>query len=59
MMYSFVYVFTEDDKNQMLASGYQLVRADESRKLFIFENRSNLTFDKKAVKYVYSNSLVF
>lgn len=57
-MYSFIYVFSVEDKEKMLASGYNLVGSNENRNLYIFENKSTLTFDNKAVKHVYSNSLV-
>lgn len=54
----FIYVFDNDLKNELLNSGYNLLR--ESNGLFIFDN-NNMTFnfnEKEKSKYYFTNKLI-
>lgn len=55
----FIYVFSVDDKNNMVAAGYRLLRADEKRQMYVFENTNTLKFSNGVFKYVVSDILTF
>lgn len=54
----FIYVFTQEDKEKMLAKGYRLVNTNPNGAAFVFENKPGERFESENMKYVYSNSLV-
>ena len=38
-MPKFIYVFHKDDRDELLASGYELLKQDEERNIYIFVNQ--------------------
>lgn len=55
----FFYVFSKDARDELLAAGYMIIKNDEHNNMYIFENKKNLTFDKKKVKHLETNTLTF
>lgn len=58
MGYSFVYVFSDEDKDKLLSRGYQLLKSDEKEHVYIFEN-SGEKFDEDGIEFAFSNTLTF
>lgn len=55
----FMYVFSKEDRDDLVAAGYTLIQNDEENKIFVFENKNNLTFDKKNVEHIETDTLTF
>lgn len=65
-MNKFVYVMSEGDKEKLLQLGYKLLRSDKVNKVFIFENKKELTFEcdehpleAQNVNFILSSVLTF
>lgn len=57
-MKQFIYVFSDGDRDKLLASGAALVRNDEKNKIFVFVNEPNkLTFALTDISYIESDSI--
>lgn len=56
----FIYVFSIEDRDKLLAKNYTLLKSDESNGIFIFENSNQLAFGETDIeKYVFSDTLTF
>ncbi len=55
----FVYVFSKEARNKMIAAGYKLIKSDEKNKQYIFENNPVLTFSNLDISTIKSNMLSF
>ena len=55
----FIYVFSVDARDKLSASNYNLIKSDEKRNLYVFENNGALTFSNDIQSYVYSDILTF
>ena len=61
----FVYVKSEQDRDLMLALGYDLMKEDKRNHIWIFQNKNDIAFDSDGkldnvgVKFVLSNTLTF
>lgn len=55
----FIYVFSVDDRNKMIAMGNMLIYADDTNSMYVFENTNKLTFSEHDIKYVVSDVLTF
>lgn len=54
----FVYVFSKDDKERLLAAGFELIKADESNGMWAFRNQESIAcFDD--LRCVVSDVLTF
>lgn len=58
-MEKFIYVFNIEDKEVLLGLGYNLLKEDMDKDIYIFLNKETLTFDKTTVRYALSNMLTF
>ena len=65
-MNKFVYVMSEEDRDKLLQLDYKLLRSDEVNKVFIFENKQELTFEygehpleAQNVNFILSSVLTF
>lgn len=58
-MYKFIYVFTKEISDSLVAQGFDLVKSDEKNNVYIFENnpKLRLVFSKK--DFALSNTLTF
>lgn len=57
-MESFIYVFSKSDAETMLSAGYELLRADEANKQYIFANNPKKDYFTLNVKLCMSNTFV-
>lgn len=58
-MYKFIYVYTPDARDKLLAKGYKLMKSDEQNKMYIFINNEKLSFSTLDVSYILSDSITF
>lgn len=58
-MQNFVYVFTEKDRDALIARHYNLLKSDETQHIYIFENQKGLCFDLHGVHAVFSDVFTF
>lgn len=55
----FIYVFSREARDGMLASGYRLIKSDEQNGRYIFENDPRLTFSHLNISCIKSNTMTF
>lgn len=58
-MSNFLYVFSEKERDKLLALHFNLLKSDESKHMYVFENRSELHFNLGTVDAVPSDTLTF
>lgn len=58
-MEHFLYVFSERERDVMLAMNYMLIKSDETKHIYVFENREDLHFDLNDVSAIHSDVLTF
>lgn len=54
----FVYVFSKDDKERLLARGFELIKADETNGMWAFKNQESIALFED-LKCVVSDVLTF
>ncbi len=59
MINSFIYVFCEDARDQLLNMQYMLLKQDEANRLYVFTNESRLDFERANISYILSDTLTF
>lgn len=55
----FIYVFTQKDRDVLLAMGYQLLKENDSGTVFVFLQREEMTFELNEIPHVCTNVLTF
>lgn len=56
----FIYVMTEEAKEELLRNGYELVKSDDDVKIWVFENKCPENFSQQYnFAYVVSDVLTF
>lgn len=55
----FLYVFTTVDRDKLMALGLEMMREDNFRSVFVFQNDPDLFPDNCDVEYVTTNRLFF
>lgn len=58
-MEHFLYVFCEQDRDVLLGMDYKLINADDTKNIYVFENRDELHFDINQINAVQSDTLTF
>lgn len=58
-MPKFIYVFSEEEKDKMLESGYEIVKSDKNAHIYVFLNAEHLNFAIGEIKYALSDVLTF
>lgn len=58
-MEKFLYVFSKDNRDLLIAAGYTLLKSDDKNDLYVFVNQANLIFDLADIYFVRSNVLTF
>lgn len=58
-MEKFLYVFSKDDRDLLIAAGYTLLKSDDKNDLYVFVNQTNMTFDLVDMSFVCSDILTF
>lgn len=59
MSNKFIYVFSSHDKEQMILRGFNLIKSDAERNIYVFENKEAMQFSISEVRYVLSDMLTF
>ena len=55
----FIYVFGKEGRDRLLGMGFPLIREDQTRDCYVFENRADITLCFGCSNYVFSNTLTF
>lgn len=54
-----IYVFKEEDKEKLIHLGYELLREDNIKHVYIFAVNQEHKFDLEGIDFLYSNTLSF
>lgn len=58
-MSKFIYVFSEEGKDVLLSRGFELIKANEQKKIYVFLNSERKDFVFARIPYVFSDTLTF
>lgn len=58
-MEHFLYVFSKDERDALLAINYLLIKSDDEKNTYVFENRDELHFDLNEIHAIASDTLTF
>lgn len=58
-MPKFIYIFSEQDKNKLLATKYEMIKCDKDKHIYVFLNKERLDFASGDIKYALSDTLTF
>lgn len=58
-MEKFVYVFSKEARDTLLAQGFKLLRSDEDNDTYVFENEVKMEFSLSRFSVIKSNTLMF
>lgn len=59
MTEKFIYVFSKDARDSLLAAGFLLLKSDDRNETYIFENNTSLSFALDKISTIKSNTLTF
>lgn len=55
----FIYVFSDQSKEQMLSLGYELIKADRANDIYVFAFSDHMDFADADISYILSDTLSF
>lgn len=55
----FIYVFSDEGRDILLARQYELLKSDENKHIYVFVNNGEQNFACDGVPYALSNTLTF
>ena len=58
-MKKFIYAFSESDRDILLSQGYTLLKADNTKKMYVFKNKEELCFSMNDGTFALSDILTF
>lgn len=58
-MPKFIYAFSLSARDKLLAQNYALLKSDEEKNIFLFENKENATLVFSSTEYVFSDVMTF
>lgn len=58
-MYKFIYIFDKKTADSLIAQGFNIVKSDEEKKIYVFENAPEKTMSFSKKEFVFSNTLTF
>lgn len=58
-MPKFIYVFSELEKDRLLAMKYEMVKCDKDQHIYVFLNKARIDFAVGDIKYALSDTLTF
>lgn len=58
-MPKFIYVFSEQEKDKLLAMKYEMIKRDKEKHIYVFLNKERLDFALGDIKYALSDTLTF
>lgn len=58
-MYNFIYVFDPNTADSLIEQGFNLIKSNKEKNIYVFENnpKNTMKFSKK--DFVFSNTLTF
>lgn len=59
MTEKFIYVFSKEARDRLLAAGFLLLKSDDRNETYIFENNTSLSFALDRISTIKSNTLTF
>lgn len=59
MTNGFIYVFSEEGRDALLARQYELLKSDSFKHIYIFVNKDEQNFSCDGIPYALSNTLTF
>lgn len=59
MIPMFIYVMSKDACKKMMSLGYTLLKEDTRNKVYVFENKPDMSFDSLDFPHVVSSMLTF
>lgn len=58
-MTGFIYIFSDEGRDILLARRYELLKSDESKHIYVFVNKDDQNFACDGLSYALSNTLTF
>lgn len=58
-MCNFIYVTSIEARDKLLACGYNLLKSNEEKNIYVFENAHELNFSLERSEYALSDTLTF
>ena len=58
-MYKFIYVFDKETADALVEQGVTLIKSDDEKKIYVFENTAEMTFSFSKKDFVFSDTLTF
>ena len=58
-MGKFIYVFDKETADSLTAQGFNIIKSDEEKKMYVFENSPEKTMSFSKKEFVFSNTLTF
>ena len=58
-MEKFLYVFSKEVRDRLLAANYTLLKSDEKNETYVFANQMDMTFALADISFIRSNTLTF
>lgn len=58
-MEKFLYVFDKESRDELLYSGFKLLKSDKKNDVYVFANRTDMVFDLADISFVRTNTLTF
>lgn len=58
-MNKFLYVFGETERDALLLLGYNLLKSNTDRNIYVFADRNDYRFDRNTIKAISSDTLTF
>ena len=58
-MEKFLYVFTRQARDSLLAANYVLLKSDEKNDVYVFANKADMNFDFANISLIRSDTLTF
>lgn len=58
-MKKFIYTFSEIERDTLLSQGYLILKSDDTKHIYIFKNKENLSFSLADGTFTLSDTLTF
>lgn len=58
-MEKFIYVYSSEARDKLIAANYKLLKSDDRNRTYIFLNENKLSFEKLDVSYILSDVMTF
>lgn len=55
----FIHVFSTEDRDTLLARGYELIKSDDTNCVYTFNNNDQLKFSDLNIDFVLNNIMTF